>query len=72
MDWTQLNVNELEEVELDFNKSSKRMKMNKTEDVMEIDLEFNVNKITQKITTLKKEVEQLMQDLNILHLNISN
>ena len=49
MDWTQLNVNELEEVELDFNKSSKRMKMNKTEDVMEIDLEFNVNKITQKI-----------------------
>tara|TARA_R110001632_G_scaffold67445_1_gene158420 strand:- start:421 stop:639 length:219 start_codon:yes stop_codon:yes gene_type:complete len=72
MDWTQLNVNELEEVELDFNKSSKRMKMNKTEDVMEIDLEFNVNEITKKITTLKKEVEQLMQDLNILHLNISN
>ena len=26
----------------------------------------------EPITTLKKEVEQLMQDLNILHLNISN
>ena len=71
MDWTQLNVNELEEVELDFNKSSKRMKMNETEDVMEIDLEFNLKEITQKITTLKEQVGELMQDLNFLHLNIS-
>mgnify|MGYP003677393739 FL=1 len=67
MDWNQLN---LEEVELDFNKSSKRMKMD--ENVMEIDLEINLEEIKTKINKLKGEVADIMHEINKLHFYLYN
>ncbi len=66
-DWNQLN---LEEVELDFNKSSKRMKMD--ENVMEIDLEINLEEIKTKINKLKGEVADIMHEINKLHFYLYN
>jgi len=70
MDWNQLFTNDLEEIELDFNKSSKRIKMDENE--MEMDLDFNLKEIQKKINTMRGEVRKLSEDLNLLHLQISN
>jgi len=70
MDWNQLFTNDLEEIELDFNKSSKRIKMDENE--MEMDLDFNLKEIQKKINTMRGEVRKLSEELNLLHLQISN
>lgn len=69
MDWNQLD---LEEIELDFNKSSKRIKLEEDENEMEIDLEFNLKEIQKKINTMRGEVRKLTEELNFLHLQITN
>ena len=58
MDWNQLD---LEEIELDFNKSSKRIKLEEDENEMEIDLEFNLKEIQKKINTMRGDVRKLTE-----------
>ena len=58
----------LEEVDLDFNKSSKRIKMD--EDVDEMP-EFNLKQIKTKIKSLEGEIRLLMAEIVNLHNEIS-
>ena len=72
MNWSQIDeINNLEEIDLDFGKSSKRMKMNEDVDEIEIDLNINLKYIHKKIKKLGAEVREIVAALENLHNEIS-
>jgi len=72
MNWSQIDeINNLEEIDLDFSRSSKRMKMNEDVDEIEIDLNINLKYIHKKIKKLGAEVKEIVAALENLHNEIS-
>lgn len=65
MDWNQHN---LEEIDLEFNINSKRMKMT-DEDVLRDDLIINIK---NKLKKLREELQKTISSMNLLHNDLTN